>query len=88
MKQLVFNKGFDDHIRPRYRLWQRSWFPTTQYGLYLYKDGRVIEANTWFDMNLYVTADDRAAGGTLNVYEDDAWQVQVLTDAGYTLIDV
>jgi hypothetical protein len=83
--ELVFDKTFDDHIRPRYRLWQRFHFPQTQYGLYLYQDGRVIETDTWFTDG-YVAADDRAQGGIINIYEDTDWQVQVLTDAGYTLV--
>ena len=84
--ELVFDETFDDHIRPRYRLWQRFHFPQTQHGLYLYRDGRVIKTDTWFDMNLYETADAMAQGGIVNVYEDTDWQVQVLTDAGYTLV--
>ena len=86
--QLVFDETFDDHIRPRYRLWQRFHFPQTQYGLYLYRTGEVIKTDNWFDMNFYATADAIAAGGIINVYEDTDWEVGVLTNAGYTLVPV
>jgi hypothetical protein len=85
-KLLILEKGVDDHPRPRLPLWQRYHYQPTQIALLLYEDGRVIETETLYIQG-YLDADDVVAGGRLTIYPPDAWQVGVLTAAGYTLID-
>jgi hypothetical protein len=86
-KMLVFPKGVDDHSRPRLPLWHRYRYQPTQLALLLYEDGRVIETDTLY-RDEFLDADDVAAGGHQSIYDQDAWQVGVLTAAGYTLVDV
>lgn len=86
-KMLVFPKGVDDHARPRLPLWHRYRYQPTQIALLLYEDGRVVETESLY-VSGYLDADAVAAGGHQSIYDQDAWEVGVLTAAGYTLVDV
>jgi len=84
------NMYFDLAPRPTHPpyspLWERFQYPVTPAGLLLFTDGRVKIVDTFYDPD-YLAADDRILGGHGWHTRDDSWQAQVLTDAGYTLID-
>jgi hypothetical protein len=77
----------DDHVRSKDPLWQHFAHPKTQIGLYLYRDGTVLQTTQW-DAYQIQAADDWIAGGHVWYGGADSWQAQVLRDAGYTLIPV
>jgi hypothetical protein len=83
MLRLVLDRGRDEGGLPP-DLWYHFSYPFTQTALLLFTDGRVIPTFT-LEGPLYRSADAVAGGGYQSIYPSDSWEVDVLTDAGYTL---
>jgi hypothetical protein len=66
-------------------LWPRLRFPTTQRGLLLWQDGRVLQMEEWGDLVTWEDADAHILGGYRWEGEDTDWIAQVLVANGYTL---
>lgn len=82
--RLDLNLAVDDHDRSHDPLWKHYAHPKTQIGLYLFRDGTVLQTTVW-DAYQIRAADDWIAGGHVWYGGVDSWQAQVLRDAGYTL---
>lgn len=66
-------------------LWPRLRFPTTQRGLLVWQDGRVVQVEDWGDLATWEDADAHLLGGYRWEGEDTDWIAQVLVANGYTL---
>lgn len=69
---------------PDHRLWRKYQFPVTPAAVLLWQDGGTKLVDSLYD-NDYLTCDDVVKGGWYT--RSDSWQAQVLTAAGFTLID-
>jgi hypothetical protein len=87
--RLDFPVSIDDHARPDHPtpLWNRFHYPETQVGLFVSKDGTVRQTTT-FETQEYFRVDAHPAGGYEALYPPEAWEVQVLKNAGYTFTEV
>lgn len=84
--RLVLPEGIDDHQRPRDRRVNRFVPPLTQLALWLWQDGTVTRMDRLPDPDVDDMPDDVAGGGRDWRGEDTAWQVSVLTAAGYDFV--
>lgn len=80
--------SINDHTRPEVegvskRMWRIYAFAESLLEILLWRDGRTMETTTLY-VEEYKTCDGTARHGMR--FPDDAWQVQVLRDAGYTLV--
>lgn len=81
--RVVLPEGLDDHGRPKVRPFRRVVPPLTQIALWLYTDGTVTRKDHLPEVD-EVAPDDVAGAGHDGVWDEAAWQVSVLTAAGYT----
>lgn len=81
--RVVLPEGIDDHPRPDVRPFKRVVPPLTQLALWLYQDGTVVRMDRVPDVDDANPPDDIAGAGHDGVWDEAAWQVTVLTDAGY-----
>ena len=71
---------------PYSRLWSYYRYPETPVALMLWKSGKVKETFTLYDSD-YLDCDQVILGGYTFYTTEDSWQAQVLTAAGYDLVD-
>lgn len=82
--RVVLPEGIDDHPRPRrVRLFNRVVPPLTQVALWLWQDGTVLRKDRLPEPDEANPPDDIAGAGHDGVWDESAWQVNVLGAAGY-----
>jgi len=87
--KLVWPESINDHTRPEVegvskRMWRIFAFNESALEILLWRDGRTMETTTLY-VEEYKTADSTARHGMQ--FDSDDWRVQVLLDAGYTVVE-
>lgn len=94
MLMLNWPESLDDHPRPKepdtlpQRLWRRYHYPETLMCIWLWKDGRTQETTSTLYEDPSLSPWNGGADAVSRhglTYDDDAWEVEVLRNAGYTL---